>query len=339
MALLELNNVTKHFEVRQGVLQKLQRQPVSLIKAVQSVNLTLGENEVLGIAGESGCGKSTTCLMIAGMLQPSAGEIHFSGKRVDQLLASEQAWYRRQVQMIFQDPYESLNPRFRVLETVAEGPRALKLWPENEILERSVDMLASVGLPPAKYAERYPHELSGGERQRVGIASALVMEPRMVVADEPLSMLDVSIRAGILDLLKDLASKRHFSCVYVSHDLSILGHIADRLMIMYLGQAVEMGPTWEVIRNPQHPYTRALINAVPVPDPRVTRPVPTIRGEISRPINPPPGCRFAPRCPHATTVCQQAFLQLQPDENKPHQTACVRLEELSQTNQLAEASP
>jgi len=211
MALLELNNVTKHFEVRQGVLQKLQRQPVSLIKAVQSVNLTLGENEVLGIAGESGCGKSTTCLMIAGMLQPSAGEIHFSGKRVDQLLASEQAWYRRQVQMIFQDPYESLNPRFRVLETVAEGPRALKLWPEKEILERSVDMLASVGLPPAKYAERYPHELSGGERQRVGIASALVMEPRMVVADEPLSMLDVSIRAGILDLLKDLASKRHFS--------------------------------------------------------------------------------------------------------------------------------
>jgi oligopeptide/dipeptide ABC transporter ATP-binding protein len=200
-------------------------------------------------------------------------------------------------------------------------------------------MLSSVGLPPAKYAERYPHELSGGERQRVGIASALVMEPRMVVADEPLSMLDVSIRAGILDLLKDLASKRHFSCVYVSHDLSILGHIADRLMIMYLGQAVEMGPTWEVIRNPQHPYTRALINAVPVPDPRVIRPVPTIRGEVSRPINPPPGCRFAPRCPHATTVCQQAFLQLQPDENKPHQTACVRLEELSQTNQLAEASP
>ena len=201
MALLELNNVTKHFEVRQGVLQKLQGQPVSLIKAVQSVNLTLGENEVLGIAGESGCGKSTTCLMIAGMLQPSAGEIHFSGKRVDQLLTSEQAWYRRQVQMIFQDPYESLNPRFRVLETVAEGPRALKLWPEKEILERSVDMLASVGLPPVKYAERYPHELSGGERQRVGIASALVMEPRMVVADEPLSMLDVSIRAGILDLL------------------------------------------------------------------------------------------------------------------------------------------
>ncbi|SVC19141.1 uncharacterized protein METZ01_LOCUS271995, partial [marine metagenome] len=200
--------------------------PIRMIKAVENVNLIVNENEVLGIAGESGCGKSTTCMMISGLVKPSSGEILYQGKRIDQFDSDEKRFYHSQVQMIFQDPYETLNPRFRVIDTVAEGPRALKLWPENEIVSRVDDILNAVGLSPLKYAERYPHELSGGERQRVGIASALVMEPQMVIADEPLSMLDVSIRAGILVLLKKLALERHFSCVYVSHDLSILGHIA-----------------------------------------------------------------------------------------------------------------
>ncbi len=329
MALLELKDVSRHFDVKAGLVGRLlQGQPDRKIKAVEAVNFTLAEDEVLGIAGESGCGKSTTCMMIAGLLSPSSGEILYDGRPLSGFGPADRQWYRSQVQMIFQDPYESLNPRFRVLDTVAEGPRALKLWPEPEIVRRSEEMLQSVGLPPGKYAERYPHELSGGERQRVGIASALVMEPRMVVADEPLSMLDVSIRAGILDLLKDLARQRHFSCIYVSHDLSILGHIADRLMIMYLGQAMEIGPSHEVIRNPQHPYTRALINAVPVPDPRTRRPVPNISGDLSRPIDPPPGCRFAPRCPYADASCRETFLPLAREAALPHQAACHRLEAL-----------
>lgn len=329
MAILNLNKVSKHFQVKPGLVAKyIKKQPVRHIKAVESVNFSLEGNEVLGIAGESGCGKSTTCMMIAGLLPPSAGDIVYDQKEITQLTAEEFRWYRSQVQMIFQDPYESLNPRFSVFNTVAEGPRALKLYPETEIADRTEDMLKSVGLPLDKYAERYPHELSGGERQRVGIANALVMEPRMVLADEPLSMLDVSIRAGVLDLLKDLAVQRHFSCIYVSHDLSILGHIADRLMIMYLGQAMEIGPTWDVIENPKHPYTKALINAVAVPDPRVRRPIPNIKGDISRPIDPPPGCRFQSRCPHVDQSCQENFITLRTDHDSQHQAACHRLDEI-----------
>ena len=330
MVLLELKNVSRHFEVRAGFLNKtLRGKKDSLIKAVESVSFTLAENEVLGIAGESGCGKSTICMMIAGLLKPTAGEILYDSQRIHEMSVEDLRKYRSRVQMIFQDPYESLNPRFRVFETVAEGPRALKLWPESEIADRVEDMLRSVGLPPDKYMERYPHELSGGERQRVGIASALVMEPRMVVADEPLSMLDVSIRAGILDLLRELAVKRNFSCIYVSHDLSILGHIADRLMIMYLGQAMEIGPAKEVIGNPMHPYTRALINAVPVPDPRVRRPIPEIRGDISRPIDPPPGCRFASRCPHSDESCGKTFLTFEESTGQNHRASCHRLDEIA----------
>jgi|APSaa5957512622_1039677.scaffolds.fasta_scaffold41809_2 oligopeptide/dipeptide ABC transporter ATP-binding protein len=329
MAILEMKEVSRHFEVKAGMVAKyFKGQPNRQIKAVESVNFSLEKNEVLGIAGESGCGKSTCCMMIAGLLQPSSGEIIYNDKGISQLNAEESHWYRSQVQMIFQDPYESLNPRFSVFDTVAEGPRALKLYPETEIADRTEEMLKSVGLSLEKYADRYPHELSGGERQRVGIASALVMEPSMVIADEPLSMLDVSIRAGILDLLKELATQRNFSCIYVSHDLSILGHIADRLMIMYLGQAMEIGPTWDVIENPKHPYTRALINAVPIPDPRVQRPIPNIKGDISRPIDPPPGCRFQKRCPHADQSCTENFITLQATSDNQHQAACHRLDSI-----------
>jgi oligopeptide/dipeptide ABC transporter ATP-binding protein len=320
MAILELKEVSRHFEVKAGLVAKyFKGQSNRKIKAVESVNFSLEKNEVLGIAGESGCGKSTCCMMIAGLLQPSSGEIIYNDKGINQLNAEESHWYRSQVQMIFQDPYESLNPRFSVFDTVAEGPRALKLYPETEIADRTEEMLKSVGLSLEKYADRYPHELSGGERQRVGIASALVMEPSMVIADEPLSMLDVSIRAGILDLLKELAAQRNFSCIYVSHDLSILGHIADRLMIMYLGQAMEIGSTWDVIENPKHPYTRALINAVPIPN---------IKGDISRPIDPPPGCRFQKRCPYADQSCTENFIKLQVTSDNQHQAACHRLDSI-----------
>ena len=326
MAILELEQLTRHFEIRPGFIDRvIHRHPAKYIKAVESLNFSVAEDEILGIAGESGCGKSTTCTMIAGLLEPTSGDIRYHGKSMLGLKGEEQREHHRKVQMIFQDPYESLNPRFRISDIIAEGPRALDMWPELEIIERVESMLEGVGLNPAKYWDRFPHELSGGERQRVGIASALVMEPEMVVADEPLSMLDVSIRAGILDLLKGLQQQRHFSCIYVSHDLSILGNVADRLMVMYLGQAMEIGPVEEVIRRPKHPYTRALIGAVPVPDPRSRRPVPKISGDISRPIDPPPGCRFAPRCPYADSSCNDNFLQLDTTDTSAHQAACHRL--------------
>ena len=326
MALLELDHLTRHFEIRPGLIDRaVKKQPSRYIKAVESLNLSVDENEILGIAGESGCGKSTTCTMIAGLLSPTSGDIRYRGKSVVGLKGDELHEHHRRVQMIFQDPYESLNPRFRIADIIAEGPRALRLWPDAEINDRVTAMLEGVGLNPQKYAERFPHELSGGERQRVGIAGALVMEPEMVIADEPLSMLDVSIRAGILDLLRGLQQQRHFSSVYVSHDLSILGNVADRLMVMYLGQAMEIGPVEEVIRKPKHPYTRALIGAVPVPDPRIRRPVPKISGDISRPIDPPPGCRFAPRCPYADASCSENLLSLDASDPTLHQAACHRL--------------
>ncbi len=327
MAILELDRLSRHFEIQPGFIDRVvRRQPMSYIKAVEQLNLSVGENEILGIAGESGCGKSTTCTMVSGLLEPTGGDIRYKGKSIVGLKGDALKQYRRSVQMIFQDPYESLNPRFRVSDIVAEGPRALDLWDAEEIDDRVTQILAAVGLAPAKYAERFPHELSGGERQRVGIASALVMEPEMVIADEPLSMLDVSIRAGILDLIKELQEQRHFSSIYVSHDLSILGNVADRLMIMYLGQAMEVGPSKEVIRNPRHPYTQALIGAVPIPDPRSRRAIPNIRGDISKPIDPPPGCRFAPRCPLADESCQTKFIELSIEDSNAHQAACHKVD-------------
>jgi oligopeptide/dipeptide ABC transporter ATP-binding protein len=213
--------------------------------------------------------------------------------------------YRQQVQIIFQDPYESLNPRFTVFDMVAEPLRALHLGDRSEVNQRVQATLRLVGLKPEEYADRYPHQMSGGERQRAGIASALVLEPELIIADEPLSMLDVSIRAGILDLIRDLSDRLNFTCIYVSHDLSILSNISERLMIMYLGRTMELAPTKEIITDPLHPYARALISAVPIPDPSYTRPIPNIRGEVSQPIDPPPGCRFQTRCKEVMNVCEE----------------------------------
>tara|TARA_B110000285_G_scaffold8663_1_gene8838 strand:+ start:7116 stop:8102 length:987 start_codon:yes stop_codon:yes gene_type:complete len=326
MAILEIDHLSRHFEIRPGLIDRtFRKKSSSYIKAVESLNFSVEANEILGIAGESGCGKSTTCSMISNLLDPSAGDIRYEGQSIIGLKGKDLKNYRQNVQMIFQDPYESLNPRFRIVDIIAEGPRALQLWDSAEIMHRVTDMMQKVGLDPKKYAERFPHELSGGERQRVGIASALVMEPKLVVADEPLSMLDVSIRAGIIDMMKELQNDSQFSCIYVSHDLSILGNVCDRLMIMYLGQAMEIGPVEEVIRNPKHPYTKALIGAVPIPDPRSHRERPNIIGDISKPIDPPPGCRFSPRCPYADDSCRENFIELHTDDQISHQVACHKV--------------
>lgn len=304
MALLNVENLTKHIRISRGIGAALRGHDASWIKPVEGVSFSIDEGEIVGIVGESGCGKSTTCNLLSKLDAPTSGAIRLNGMDVTGAIGGKELIrYRKQVQLIFQDPFDSLNPRLRVFDIVAEAPRALKLWDANETARRVTQMLELVGLPPERYAQRFPHQMSGGERQRVGIASALVAEPRLVIADEPVSMLDVSIRAGVMDLLRDLSKRLKFSCLYVSHDLSILTNLCDRVMVMYLGQLVEVASSAALVNSPQHPYTRALVAAVPVPDPRHKREPVSIKGELAKPIDPPPGCRFAPRCPLAMPQC------------------------------------
>jgi oligopeptide/dipeptide ABC transporter ATP-binding protein len=304
MAILEVSDLRQYFYINPGFLARtVGKKKRRVIKAVDGLSFSLEAGEIMGLAGESGCGKSTACLAISKLREPTGGTIRFKGLDIAEMNREQTRDYRRRVQLIFQDPYESLNPRFTVFNTVAEPLRALNIGDREERRRRVIDTLALAGLKPDEYLERYPHQMSGGERQRVGIASALVLEPDLVIADEPVSMLDVSIRAGILDLIRSLSERMNFSCIWVSHDLSILSNISERLMIMYLGKTMEMAPTRQIITDPLHPYTKALISAVAIPDPTYKRPVPDIRGEVSKPIDPPPGCRFQTRCPEVMDIC------------------------------------
>ncbi len=322
MAILDVSDLKQYFYLEPTFLAKLVggKKP-RIIKAVDGMSFSLEAGEILGLAGESGCGKSTCCLAIAKLREPTGGTIRYKENDIAEMSKEELRRYRREVQLIFQDPYESLNPRHTVFDLVAEPLRALTDKNKTQVRERTLETIAMAGLEPDEYKNRYPHQMSGGERQRVGIAQALVLEPNLVIADEPLSMLDVSIRAGILDLIRDLSERMNFSCIYVSHDLSILSNISERLMIMNLGRIMELGITNEVITEPYHPYAQALIAAVPIPDPAYTRPIPEIKGEVAQPIDPPPGCRFQTRCLQVMDICRGTEPPLK--EVKPgHAVAC-----------------
>jgi len=321
--LIQAKNLKKWFLVRKGWFASLfSQRDGSYIKAVDDISFGVRKEEILGLAGESGCGKTTTGELLARLQTPTDGKILFQGKDITQLSRLEAKRVNRQIQMIFQDPYQSLNPSFTIFRTVSEPLDIAGKRNKQEKAERVLEMLERVGLrPPEKYTSLFPHQLSGGERQRVAIAQALITNPVFLVADEPISMLDVSIRAGVLYLLKSLVEEFGTSLLYISHDLSSVSHICDRICIMYLGKMVEVAPTETLIKEPAHPYTRALISAVPRLSRRRGKKDIKITGEVPSPINLPIGCRFAPRCWKCGDLCLKQEPTLKPIDSE-HAVAC-----------------
>ena len=325
--LLRVQDLTKLFPVSSG--NWFERNS-SFIHAVDGVEFELGRGESFGLVGESGCGKTTTGKLLVRLVDPTDGHIMFDdgeGKPTDIAFLKGKSLkeFRRHAQMIFQDPYESMNPRRTIFDTVAEPLKTQKMGSALDHIDRVARMLEMVGLtPPRSFMFRHPHELSGGQRQRVAIARALVVEPKFVVADEPTSMLDVSIRTGVMRLMEDLGSRLEIGYLYITHDLAVARYMCDRIAVMYLGKIVETGETEEVLQNPRHPYTRALLSAVPVPDPTYTRPPVEIEGGVSIPVNPPARCRFYDRCPLADDFCRDNDHPALEDKGAGHLTACYK---------------
>jgi oligopeptide transport system ATP-binding protein len=318
--LLEVRGLAMHFPVSEGIV--LSRK-IGDVKAVDGVDFTINRGETLGLVGESGCGKTTTGRCILRLERPTAGEILFDGRDVNRMQRSELVALRRRMQVIFQDPYSSLNPRMKVGDIIAEPIKVHGVEPDaGRRRARVRELLAVCGLDP-KFTDRYPHEMSGGQRQRVGIARALALDPEFIVCDEAVSALDVSIQAQVVNLLEDLRERFGLTYLFIAHDLSVVRHLCQRVAVMYLGRIVEMADSNELFDNPLHPYTRALLSAVPVPDPRIEamREFRPPKGEVPSPLNPPSGCVFHPRCPMAVEGCRRerpALRELRPG----HWVAC-----------------
>ncbi len=297
--LLQVRNLVKHFPVRKGVFGRVTGQ----VHAVDDVSFSIASGETLGLVGESGCGKSTTGKAVLKLVEPTSGSIDWRGRRIDELSASNMRPYRRELQAVFQDPYSSLNPRMRAEDIVGEPIRNFEIASRAEIRERVASLFDKVGLRQDQLI-KYPYEFSGGQRQRLGIARALALRPRLIVCDEPVSALDVSVQAQVINLLMDLQNEMQLSYLFVAHDLAVVEHISHRVAVMYLGKIVELTDKRSLFAHPQHPYTEALLSAVPTPDPRAQKKRIILGGDVPSPINPPPGCRFHTRCPYAFERCR-----------------------------------
>ena len=309
-ALITISNLTKYYPVRKS-FKDIFSKDKKFVKAIDDISLVIQRGEILGLAGESGSGKTTTGEIIVRLQDKTAGNIEFDGHPFDSDSKEDRKRFRKEIQMIFQDPYETLNPRFNVFETIAEPLRIHGLKDKKELFQRVKKALEIAELkPPEHFLYSFPHELSGGQRQRVAIARGIVLEPKFLVADEPVSMLDVSIRADILNLLKRLRVEMGLTMLYVSHDLSTIKYLCDRIAVMYLGKIVEIGPVNQVLSNPQHPYTKVLLSAVPVADPDHKKERIIIDDEVPDQINLPVGCRFIPRCPFVTETCSNCNHEL-----------------------------
>ncbi len=317
--LLEITNLVKHFPINSGLL--INRQ-VGAVQAVDDVSFTVAEGETIGLVGESGCGKSTLARTILQLLRPTSGSVRFRGTELTELGRKDLRELRREMQMIFQDPYASLNPRKRIGQIVGDPLKLHGMASGAELKERVQSLLDRVGLA-AEHYNRFPHEFSGGQRQRIGVARALALEPKLVIADEPVSALDVSIQAQIINLLEDLQNEFGLTYVFVAHDLGVVRHVSDRIAVMYLGKIVEIGPAEDVYTKPIHPYTVSLLSAVPIPDPRLNREreLVVLEGDVPSPANPPEACRFHTRCPRATEICAEVEPPLI-DYGKGHWAAC-----------------
>ena len=317
-ALVQVTNLKKYFPIRKGVLAR----EVARVHAVDDVTLSVSEGETLGLVGESGCGKSTLGRCIVRLLEPTEGDVVFDGRSIGKLGAHALRPLRRQMQMIFQDPYASLNPRKRVGTIISDPMRIHGIGDRGERKKKVEDLLQVVGLSPEHY-NRFPHEFSGGQRQRIGVARALALRPKLIVADEPVSALDVSIQAQMVNLLEDLQDEFRLTYLFIAHDLGVVRHVSDRIAVMYLGKLVELSPAEELYSRPIMPYTEALLSAVPVPDPDLSdqRERIVLEGDVPSPINPPSGCRFHPRCRYATDICSQVEPPLV-DYGNSHYAAC-----------------
>jgi oligopeptide/dipeptide ABC transporter ATP-binding protein len=327
-ALLEAKNLVKHFVAKRSVFGR----PISFVKAVDGVSFSVNAGETLALVGESGCGKSTVSRLVLRLIEPDQGEIRFKGRDLLSMGANELRAFRRDAQIIFQDPYASLNPRMTVGQILAEPLALHDLVPKERRRERVEELLRLVGLEP-RSARRYAHEFSGGQRQRIAIARALAVEPKLIICDEPVSALDVSIRSQILNLLHDLQQRLGLAYIFVSHDLAVVKHIADRVAVMNLGQIVETADAEALFASPRHPYSRALLSAIPVPKPQAKRSRLVLEGEMPSALNPPSGCRFHTRCPYVTGRCRTEIPQLLANA-AGHLTACHRSDELPPANAI-----